>query len=67
MEQSPSWEANSRSANQDITHHLWNPEVISEVKGVKIIITFYLHLKYLKVPVGPIYSNTERFPKLYYK
>jgi hypothetical protein len=27
MEQSPSWEANSRSASQEIPHILWNPKV----------------------------------------
>jgi len=27
MEQSPSWEANQFSANQEIPHILWNPKV----------------------------------------
>jgi hypothetical protein len=27
MEQSPSWEANSHSASQEISHVLWNPKV----------------------------------------
>jgi hypothetical protein len=27
MEKSPSWEANSDSASQEITHLLWNPKV----------------------------------------
>jgi len=27
MEQSPSWEANSNSARQEISHLLWNPQV----------------------------------------
>jgi hypothetical protein len=27
MEQSPSWEANSHSASQEISHILWNPNI----------------------------------------
>jgi hypothetical protein len=52
MEQSPSWEADSHSASQDISRLLWNPKAYYHVqrggggviKGIKQKVKFTLYL-----------------------
>jgi len=48
VEQSPSWEANSRSASQEITHILCNPKVhyqIHKIPPLVAVLTGWIHSK----------------------
>jgi len=78
MELTPSWEANSRSATQKITHVLGNPKVLYRVhkdqpsslcwtRWIQSISSAYFviirpNIISTSMPISPTWSLTFRFP-----
>jgi hypothetical protein len=57
MEQSPSWEANSHSASQEISCILWNPKV-------HYCVHMSLPLAHILSQMHPVHTFPSSFPKI---
>jgi len=58
MEQSPSWDANNHSANQEIPHSVWNPKVHYHVHSS-------LPLVHILSQMHPVHTSPSYFPKIH--
>jgi hypothetical protein len=57
MDQSPSWEANSNSASQEIPRFLWNPMVHNRVHKSPPLVPIMIHMH-------PVHNFPSHFPKI---
>jgi hypothetical protein len=58
MEVSPSWEATSRSADQEFSNILWDPKVYYRVKGPP--------LAHIISQINPVHTTQSYFSKIYF-